>query len=57
VPQALFAFRSGALTFDPKQLYAVTKDGARFLVIGRPVQEASVQPLTVILNWPATIQK
>ena len=36
--------------------YAVTKDGKRFLLNARP-QQSSVAPLTVVVNWPATIQK
>ena len=54
VPQALFAFRLGAPTFN--QVYAVTKDGKRFLVNARP-QQSSAAPLTVVLNWTAAIQK
>jgi hypothetical protein len=37
-------------------VYAVTKDGKRFLVNARP-QQSSVTPVTVIVNWTATIQK
>jgi len=37
-------------------VYAVTKDGKRFLVNARPA-EISAEPLTVVVNWPATIQK
>jgi serine/threonine protein kinase/Tol biopolymer transport system component len=55
-PQALFQFRSGAPQFDASQLYAVTKDGKRFLVNARSGQ-TSQSPLTVVVNWPATIQK
>jgi serine/threonine protein kinase len=49
-------FRSGAPSFDGSQIYAVTKDGKRFLVNARPA-EISGLPLTVVVNWPATIQK
>ena len=57
-PQALF------LTSAPRprnfrvygQVYAVTRDGQRFLVNARP-QQSSVAPLTVVLNWTATIQR
>jgi Tol biopolymer transport system component/tRNA A-37 threonylcarbamoyl transferase component Bud32 len=55
-PQALFQFRSGAPALDGSQVYAVTKDGKRFLVNARPA-EISAAPLTVVVNWPATIQK
>jgi Tol biopolymer transport system component len=54
VPQALFF--SGALRINTQQVYAATKDGKRFLVNARP-QQTSVAPLTVVVNWPATIQK
>jgi hypothetical protein len=36
-------------------MYAVTKDGKRFLV-NRP-QNATATPLTVIVNWTSTLQK
>ena len=38
------------------QKFAVTKDGKRFLVSATPPQ-ARATPLTVVLNWTATIQK
>jgi hypothetical protein len=38
-------------------VYAVTKDGKRFLVNARPQQSSSVAPLTVVVNWTAAIQK
>jgi len=38
------------------QQYAVTKDGNRFLMSSRS-QDAVVEPLTVVINWTATIQK
>jgi len=54
VPQALFPtlIQAGA----SQQRYAVTKDGKRFLVSATP-QQSRVAPLTVVLNWTATIQK
>jgi hypothetical protein len=55
-PQARFQFRSGAPTLDGSQVYALMKDGKRFLVNARPAQ-TSVAALTVVINWPATIQK
>ena len=55
VPQALFP--TGAPTIQPPaRQYAVTKDGKRFLVNARP-QQSSAAPLTVVVNWLATIQK
>jgi len=37
-------------------VYNVTKDGKRFLVNAIP-QQSGVTPLTVLVNWTATIQK
>ncbi len=56
-PQALFVTgaRIGGAG-SRGQVYAVTKDGKRFLVNARP-QQSTVSPLTVVVNWPATIQK
>jgi eukaryotic-like serine/threonine-protein kinase len=53
-PRPLFV--SGARRASPGQQYAVTKDGNRFLMNLR-TQDAVVEPLTVIVNWTATIQK
>jgi hypothetical protein len=36
--------------------YAVTKDGKRFLATSTP-RPTSVPPLTVVVNWTATIRK
>jgi Tol biopolymer transport system component len=41
---------------SPGQQYAVTKDGTRFLMNSR-VQDTVVEPLTVVVNWPAAVQK
>jgi eukaryotic-like serine/threonine-protein kinase len=57
VPQALFLFRSGAPTFEASQVYAVTKDGKRFLINARPEQSGGVAPLTVVVNWLAAVQR
>lgn len=54
VPRALF--RSGVQRFNNNQLYAVTKDGKRFLVNTRP-QQIAPTPLTVVVNWVAAIKK
>jgi len=55
VPQALF--RTAAPIFGSSHgQYAVTKDGQRFLVNATP-QQSSEAPLTVVLNWTATIRK
>ena len=36
--------------------YAVTKDGQRFLV-NTPVEEASSNPITGVLNWTADLRR
>jgi eukaryotic-like serine/threonine-protein kinase len=59
VPKALFTLRLGAPTASSNntgQVYAVTKDGQRFLASARPAQ-SSAAPLTVVVNWTSTIQK
>jgi eukaryotic-like serine/threonine-protein kinase len=59
VPQALFPFRLAApadSSDNTGQVYAVTKDGQRFLAAAKP-QQSSLAPLTVVLNWTAAIQK
>jgi hypothetical protein len=58
-PKALFSVHLGMLAVsfnNTGQVYAATKDGQRFLVNARPQQSAAV-PLSVVLNWTATIQK
>lgn len=40
--------------FNSGRQYAVAKDGKRFLMNGR-AEESCVAPMTVIVNWPATI--
>ena len=55
-PQVLFpAIHPSALALGIRQ-YAVTRDGKRFLVNVRP-QRSAVTPMTVVVNWTATIQK
>jgi Tol biopolymer transport system component len=55
VPQALF--KTAVPIFNTSRgQYAVTKDGKRFLTTASP-QQPSVAPLTVVVNWMATIQK
>ena len=36
------------------QVYAVSKDGQRFLVM--PQQPSATAPLTVVLNWTAVVR-
>ena len=47
-------FPTGAVSIY--NMYAVTKDGQRFLV-NRPQGVTTATPLTVILNWTSTLQK
>jgi serine/threonine protein kinase/Tol biopolymer transport system component len=55
VPQRLFQPGTPALQTRGHP-YAVTKDGARFLV-NVALRRSNVTPLTVVVNWPATVQK
>jgi hypothetical protein len=54
-PQPLFV--SNVTNVPNPRLYAVTKDGQRFLINARPQQSSSVPPLAVVVNWTAGIQK
>jgi dipeptidyl aminopeptidase/acylaminoacyl peptidase len=54
VPQALFS--STASNISTTRQYAVSRDGRRFLVNARS-EPAAATPLTVVVNWLATIQK
>ncbi|MEO6008792.1 MAG: protein kinase [Vicinamibacteraceae bacterium] len=53
VPQHLFL--AGAGRFSDGQIYAVTRAGDRFLINARP-RRPSLEPLTVIVNWPALLR-
>jgi len=53
VPQALFPTHSWRFTFN--QVYAVTRDGQRFLVDETPQKSGDAVPLTVVLNWTADV--
>jgi Tol biopolymer transport system component len=58
VPQTLFdAAVGGVGGTNMDQSYVVTKDGQRFLVNRRSLSSTSAAPLTVVVNWPATLQK
>ena len=57
-PKALFP--TGLVSTN--NMYAVTKDGQRFLVDAGPLalglaQRPQITPLTVIVNWTSTLQK
>jgi hypothetical protein len=52
-PRSLF--QTGVVSLN--QMYAVTRDGQRFLVNARPQNAVTTVPLTVIVNWASTLQK
>jgi len=55
-PQRLFDVRVPTPALGTRSTYAVSNDGNRFLVnMWDP--KAPVTPLTVVLNWPATIRR
>ena len=45
-----------AAAVSTNNMYAVTKDGQRFLV-NRPQSSGTATPLTVIVNWFSTLRK
>jgi Tol biopolymer transport system component len=49
-------FRAGAPRFFDGQIYAVTKNGERFLVNARPERPVT-EPLTIVINWTAALKK
>ena len=53
VPQRLFTINAPN---NQNLVYAVTKDGMRFLVNSRP-EQASVAPITVVLNWQEELKR
>jgi len=53
MPQALFSAAASGNNYS----YVVTRDGQRFLVNARPPGSGSAESLTVVVNWPATLQK
>jgi hypothetical protein len=55
LPQALF--RANVWTLARNQVYAVTKDGQRFLVTATPQKPSGAAPLTVVLNWATAIHR
>jgi hypothetical protein len=56
LPKGLFQTRVPALTVYDRNLYAVTKDGQRFL-INTVVDEAVSSPVTLVLNWTAGLKR
>ena len=55
LPRALF--HANVSTLARNQVYAVTKDGQRFLVAVTPQKSSGVAPLTVVLNWTASLDR
>jgi hypothetical protein len=53
VPQQLFATAAGPAT---GRQYVAAKDGQRFLILMQ-MPQPTVEAITVIVNWPAAIQK
>ena len=54
VPRPLFPF---PLTTVQRRAYAVSRDGSKFLFPMLADRGALSPPITVIVNWPATLQK
>ncbi len=52
VPKTLYSIRLGGLG---RQRWVVTKDGQKFLVL--VPEERKAGPFTVVLNWPALLEK
>jgi hypothetical protein len=55
LPQALF--QANVWTLARNQVYAVTKDGQRFIVTTTPQKSSGAAPLIVVLNWTAALNK
>jgi len=55
MPRALFQVNAWSGTNN--QVYAVTKDGQRFLVNTTSQKTSGVEPLTVVLNWTAAVRR
>jgi Tol biopolymer transport system component len=54
IPRALFD--TGLVVEPTLDQYAVTPDGQRFLLL-KPVAGAAPTPITVVVNWAASLQK
>ena len=44
------------VSFNDLFVYDVSRDGQRFL-INTPVKQADSQPMTIVLNWPAKLNR
>jgi hypothetical protein len=49
-------FRTRLVSVGGTDQYAVSPDGSRFLIMN-PVGDEAETPPTVILNWPALLEK
>lgn len=56
IPMPLFTVATTANTGAVSRQYAATKDGRRFLVNVMQQQSRTI-PLSVIVNWPAAVQR
>jgi hypothetical protein len=54
-PQALFQTNVWNRTFN--QVYAVTRDGQRFLVNALPPSSRSSAPIAAVLDWTAAFHR
>jgi serine/threonine protein kinase len=55
VPKVLFQTRVAGYP-NPRNVYEVSADGQRFLII-TPLEEATSTPITVVVNWTAELKK
>ncbi len=55
IPKPLFQTQL-ATTYQGRNMYVVSPDGQRFLVLA-PVNEAESQPITVVANWPSLLRR
>jgi len=55
VPRALFQTRVVSYP-NPRNVYEVSADGQRFLII-TPLEEATSTPITVVVNWNADLKR
>ena len=53
-PKALF--QTQVIRYEAPNRYVVTGDGQRFLV-NSPVEAGSQTPITVVVNWIASVKK
>ena len=55
VPRVLFQTRVVSYP-NPRNVYEVSADGQRFLII-TPLEEATSTPITVVANWNADLER